>query len=898
MSTEKVTNTNTSDNKNVSVAQSLKNKDQWICWNIEEKDGRETKVPIDPHGSGYADTTDSDTWTSYEDAVEYKEKADCDGIGFVFTQAGWVVGVDLDDCRDPDTGQLEDWADDVVNTLDSYTEISPSGEGLHIYVEGTLRGLENNRKDELENVDGDGHLEMYEESRFFTFSENHLRGTKTTVENRQNEIEEVGEKYLEDDEKYPQKDFDPDDVQLDLSDEEILEKAKSAENGDEFERLWDGDLSGHDGDHSRADLALLNKLAFWTACDYDQMERLFSNSGLSREKWENREDYRERSINKAIQSCSEVYDPDSGSDEDYDYACEKGILAVDDITVHEGGYHRVQERTTKEGETYFDYDLLTSYTIEVQSIMFDEHGNKKLDLKLIADDGREEVEVQVEPQILGDKPKYNRKVETGVGTYNKCSSRDLADIRSIVTKQAREVGVKEGADFIGMYDGNQLVTPNGVLTAGDTEPSYKYISQNSEIEAQWSIDDLDYDKETAQRVLELLPQTRRDSEIIPVLGWYLSTPYANMIRDKEGQFMSIMADGERETGKSAIFGLMQKMMGLIQDGELSVDSSKFNLLKYFSATNTVPIWFDEYKPTDYADYEMKRFKKIFRESTRGGYANRGTRDQEQKRYAVKAPVALTGEQKVRGSAENSRIVPIKFDHPNDTHEEYWSKLTGENDPEQDGYDVSHLCKAMYEFILQQDRDEARDGWDGALKRIQTLIEEESIRVSNRATTALTQIFYGWKVYYGIANYIGADLSEIPSEEEVIEAITMQAKEMEIDQRESDLEVFIQLMSDARRKGYIKLDEDYTIVNQGSEDEELVIDIRRVHQAVTTMVNERGLNSYQLLDDHDVYRDRCRTDTEDYVNDTSKRVNTSFNRGVALDVDTLSTLEDFSISVFY
>ncbi|MFM7831495.1 MAG: DNA primase, partial [Planctomycetaceae bacterium] len=87
---------------------------------------------------------------------------------------------------------------------------------------------------------------------------------------------------------------------------EIVRRASEARNGEKFRRLYAGDLSDVGDDHSSADLALCNSLAFWCGCDAGLMDQVFRSSGLMREKWE-RADYRESTIAKAIESCSEVY---------------------------------------------------------------------------------------------------------------------------------------------------------------------------------------------------------------------------------------------------------------------------------------------------------------------------------------------------------------------------------------------------------------------------------------------------------------------------------------------------------------------------------------------------------------------------------------------------------------
>jgi hypothetical protein len=93
------------------------------------------------------------------------------------------------------------------------------------------------------------------------------------------------------------------------SDEAVIEKCRGAENAAKFADLYDdGDVRRHhDGDESRADLSLLGILTFWTQ-DEAQLERIFSSSALGqREKWRHRDDYRKRTIRKALSDLGEVY---------------------------------------------------------------------------------------------------------------------------------------------------------------------------------------------------------------------------------------------------------------------------------------------------------------------------------------------------------------------------------------------------------------------------------------------------------------------------------------------------------------------------------------------------------------------------------------------------------------
>jgi primase-polymerase (primpol)-like protein len=116
----------------------LREHPQWICWRIQRRSGKETKVPIDPTTGDFASTTDATTWGTFKTALDRARRANVDGIGFVFTEGDPFVGVDLDDCRDAETGALDQTAIEVITRLHSYTEVSPSGTGLHIIARGTL----------------------------------------------------------------------------------------------------------------------------------------------------------------------------------------------------------------------------------------------------------------------------------------------------------------------------------------------------------------------------------------------------------------------------------------------------------------------------------------------------------------------------------------------------------------------------------------------------------------------------------------------------------------------------------------------------------------------------------------------------------------------------------------
>ncbi|WP_224332686.1 hypothetical protein [Haloprofundus halobius] len=321
------------------LPEALVSRDQWVCWREEDRSGKPTKIPVNPETKRYASTTDPDTWASFEMAHETATKKSGYGVGFVFTAEDSLVGVDLDDCRNPETEEAAEWATEIIDTLDSYTEISPSGTGYHVIVHGELPG-DRNRS---------GDVELYEDARFFTVTGDHADGTSSTVCDRDEELRAVHEAYVattpassaesdcsdtsnENDDSRPvnrsESEEDsgestaspsPSSPVVDLDDDTLLQKARTAGNGEKFARLWRGDTSGYES-QSEADFALCSLLAFWTGGDERRVDLLFRDSELMREKWDERHfadgsTYGEKTVERAISGTSEFYSPQTSTEQ-------------------------------------------------------------------------------------------------------------------------------------------------------------------------------------------------------------------------------------------------------------------------------------------------------------------------------------------------------------------------------------------------------------------------------------------------------------------------------------------------------------------------------------------------------------------------------------------------------
>jgi hypothetical protein len=105
------------------------------------------------------------------------------GVGFVFDADDPFAGVDLDDCRDPVTGKIAEWAQDIIAKLNCYSEVSPSQTGVKIFIRAKLPA---NAKHNTPYQTGS--VEVYGSARFFTVTGQHVPGTPTTIDDRQAEL--------------------------------------------------------------------------------------------------------------------------------------------------------------------------------------------------------------------------------------------------------------------------------------------------------------------------------------------------------------------------------------------------------------------------------------------------------------------------------------------------------------------------------------------------------------------------------------------------------------------------------------------------------------------------------------------------------------------------------------
>lgn len=290
------------------IPAAMRERPQWVCYTLEPgKDGAITKIPREPKTGARAKINDPSGWVTFDEALARVERYD--GLEYMLIKDDPFTFVDLDHCIDINTGEISAEAQRIINRFDSYTEESQSGTGIHIIGIGSKPGKRC-------RINSYPNIEMYDDARAVVMTgkviQNHI-----TIEKCGNEINglyfdlfgDAGTESQQYQQSPPSSALSSNATSTHvISDAELIEKAcSSPKNGASFCHLWNGNLSEYNGDWSAADQALCNHLAWWTNRDFDRIDHLFRMSGLMRDKWEKREDYRRRTINKAIRDTSGGY---------------------------------------------------------------------------------------------------------------------------------------------------------------------------------------------------------------------------------------------------------------------------------------------------------------------------------------------------------------------------------------------------------------------------------------------------------------------------------------------------------------------------------------------------------------------------------------------------------------
>lgn len=606
---------------------------QWICWRLEPdpKNDKPRKVPYDPKTGRKASSTNPQSWATLAQALAAKDKYLFTGVGFVFTEVGGIVGVDIDHCRNED-GSFNETAQAILDKAPSYTEISPSGSGLHIFFRGTMPGKGN--KNSTSGV------EMYASARYFTMTGNQLEGTPDTIADGSAALPWIHENYIAKKKADRKAKVKKAARTVSLTDEQVLEKAAASQNGEEFTALWEGRWDGKFGSQSEADLSLCCSLAFWTGKNKEQMDRLFRQSKLFREKWDkihhaDGATYGEETLEQAIQRTDQVYSP-GGELGLYEangrYYRERGenVYALTNFVVHP------LEMIVAEEETQMTCDAVTMY-------------GETLRLSFMTSD-------------FASAQKF--KAVLNKRTISLCylgSDGDLEILKAYLA--GLDWQVKQGVKALGLHerDGRWVyVARDRAFSAGNEDvPDLVQLEKYAAIESSL----IQHSPITADRMTALgqnLLRYNEPAKTVTVLTWCAGCFVKEMLRSAGIKYPHLLMIGEAGSGKSTT---MERVVLPIFGRSKVVASpqvTSFTLMKEAASSNLYPQALDEFKPSKIEKLRLSVLYNHMRDSYDGHEGVRGRADQTQVSYELLAPLVVAGEESPDETAIRERAMELLF----------------------------------------------------------------------------------------------------------------------------------------------------------------------------------------------------------------------------------------------
>ena len=353
-----------------SIPNELKQLHQWVVWKAELDDSEKyTKVLYQTNGINKASSTDSNTWTTFENALNAYENGVGEGIGFVLTESDPYACIDIDGLED--VNYLPELAEEIVNL--SYSEISPSGKGIHVWVKFQ------HDSQKYKNKNTQLGYEIYSNKRFITFTGEAINELPINEGEEINRfIEKVFKREVS---TSTNKLVDQHDNigKAALSEDQIIKIAEKSKNGDRFKLFMYGGWENRYDSASDADMAFCNDLAFWTNCDYYMMDSIYRKSSIFADrkgstdpmKWDRQQNsttYGDETLQKAIRQCTNTFIPKNEKfqiqiKENDSFVFPKGYLSKD------GCLYRQVEKIKKDDVEIIEYMICRQTPIITRSFM-------------------------------------------------------------------------------------------------------------------------------------------------------------------------------------------------------------------------------------------------------------------------------------------------------------------------------------------------------------------------------------------------------------------------------------------------------------------------------------------------------------------------------------------------
>lgn len=385
---------------NPSIPETLKPYKQFVVWKLVPQPDKKkpTKVPFDANTGGYASVSNPITWSDYDTACRMFSTGEYNGLGFVFSANDPFAFIDIDDCYDPISGGWKPHAENMLKLFPNTAwETSQSGAGLHAITLVSNKNAFLNKCNKWKDLPGNKY-EFYVKDRFVAFGKCNWSQSELHSYDDVPILCCVPDKKTREGIQINWIDAAEPDYSGPADDDELIRRALESKGGPgtmfgtaaSFATLWNRDEaelgkffpdSGNRSfDNNSGDLALANRLAWWTGRNPARIERLMSNAPLcQREKWHSRAPYRKRTIEKALSRCTDYIgansrrkqqiERDKQIGDDLSFPTTTDVITREDaleyfVLIGNGSY--VVDRRTKKIRQY--NDILREYSASLHPV--------------------------------------------------------------------------------------------------------------------------------------------------------------------------------------------------------------------------------------------------------------------------------------------------------------------------------------------------------------------------------------------------------------------------------------------------------------------------------------------------------------------------------------------------
>jgi len=917
------------------IPDGLKERSQWLLWDSS------SDTPRRPHWKGDfgVSWTDPNDWHTFEEAVEAAHSTDSWGIGYVFSDLGPFTFLDLDGCLNS-RGGPKDWVPSLEPFLEeTYLEVSASGTGLHVilndFEEPVWWSDTHFSDDEHEGV------EVYEQ-KFCAFTGSPIEPSGLTVGDVDATdwlIEAYKSINGEDPTDRHGGAFDDASEGGRASREEFLEEddirdALDAIDPDVSYPVW-RDIGFALKDFFASSHTALSVFTDWsrrgTKWDADaeeQAERIVKDATAGGGRTIGTVIYHAREAGWELPTPSGDNGPAASTDLDPEEVDRgKAILqsetAPDDpigkLECDNGGYGIPWVRRDSDGQvTDSGVDPVCNFTLETLSFLSieDQHHDEFVVRVHPSHPTEQPYDVRITPAVFNSSEMFRAEVVTGRTTWFDPTNREGVPTTTILRYLRETVGAqpaphRTGQPYVGLSDDTQeFVTPAGSLTddGWTTDPKYEYYSiggDNSDsgpFAQKWALDpdaEVDVDEDVVARICELLPNTRETDRGLPILGWFYAAPIKTLIQEWEGEFPILAPHGDTGSGKTSVLETFLQAFG--GTGEpLSSTDTKFTKEKHLAESRGFPVWIDEYKPTEmtpeYRDHLHQRLKEVTKERT----MPKGRPDLGIDQLHMRAPVILSGEQKISDAAVRRRSIltnlsrePTRDGTP---QRAAFGELTGISyeapDGTQqypDGYDLRHHARAYYEWVLSKSETELANKWRSAREQMKETLQALGVSLEASEQRGIQTIWFGVSMAREFAEAHGADTDELPTDDDVMAACEHIIQNIGKEgQRREHADELLEVLSLAATEDYLEPNVHHRVLESTSaETEVLAVHMPSAFSAVKRFVRDSNLEEeYTLLSKTDYTNSFSNKAAvpDSYVVATNKRTRKIENGGKAVHFD--------------